>query len=95
MENRDHLQALLQSVAEQASVATLEKLGITSGEMSANHAIQTYGKLVKSYIKTGRLKPSRTGAGKNGTKWFRVQDILKLKAEDAAEHLNITEKSVQ
>lgn len=63
---------------------TLEALGIHSGEMSMRKARDTYGKWFMDAVSNDRIKPCRVENGRSGTKWFRVVDILAVKADDAA-----------
>lgn len=63
---------------------TLESLGIHSGEISMRKARDTYGKWFIDAVAKNRIRPCRVESGKSGTKWFRVVDILALKADDAA-----------
>lgn len=76
---------LIQTCVELGTAQTLETLGIHSGEMSARKARDTYGKYFTDAFKQGRILPWRVEDGKNGTQWFRVVDILALRANDMAE----------
>lgn len=58
--------------------------GLTSGEVSRKKAIALYGSWFRSAIESGRLRPCRIGDGKNGTRWYSVDEILRLRAEDEA-----------
>lgn len=80
----NRLESLITSCVAIGTARTLETLGITSGEISANKAKATYGKYFTEVAGNGRLQPSRVGGGKHITKWYRVADILALKAADAA-----------
>jgi len=79
----NNLEILIKTCVELGTTQTLETLGLTSGEVSRNKAISVYGRYFKEAEKAGRIRPYRVGNGKNGTKYFRVVDILSLRAEDA------------
>lgn len=78
------LERLMNSCIEVGTARTLEVLGVTSGEISQRKARDTYGKWFTDADKAGRIRPCRIEDGRNGTRHYRVVDILKLKAEDAA-----------
>lgn len=75
------LERLIKTCVELGTAQTLETLGVTSGEISQRKAIATYHKWFADADKAGRIKPVRVD---NKTKWYRVVDILSLKAYDAA-----------
>lgn len=56
--------------------------GLTSGEISTKKAVALYGSWFSDAVERNRIFPCRVGAGKNGTRWYRVEDILLLRAED-------------
>lgn len=62
----------------------LVTLGMHSGEISMRKARDVYGKWFMNAVNDGRLFPCRVEDGRAGTKWFRVTDILALKADDIA-----------
>ena len=78
----NNLEVLIKTCVELGSAQTLEALGLTSGEISRNRAISVYGRYFKDAEREGRIRPYRVGNGKNGTKYFRVVDILSLRAKD-------------
>ena len=80
----DNLQILIQTCIELGSAKTLETLGISSGEISQRKARDTYHKWLVDADRAGRIRPCRIEDGKSGTRWYRVVDILALKAQDAA-----------
>ena len=80
----DNLQILIQTCIELGSAKTLETLGISSGEISQRKARDTYHKWFVDADRAGRIRPCRIEDGKSGTRWYRVVDILALKAQDAA-----------
>ena len=55
-----------------------------SGEISQRRARDVYGKYFMDADRAGRIRPCRIEEGRAGTRWYRVVDILKLKAADAA-----------
>lgn len=79
-----NLQTLITTCISIGTAQTLETLGIHSGEVSMRKARDTYGKWFMDAVNNDRLKPCRIENGRSGTKWFRVVDILALKADDAA-----------
>ena len=79
-----NLEILIQTCVELGSAKTLETLGISAGEISQRKARDTYGKYFMDAYRDGRIRPCRVEDGKCGTQWFRVVDILSLKAQDAA-----------
>lgn len=79
-----NLETLIQTCIELGSAKTMETLGITSGEISQRRARDVYGKYFVDADRAGRIRPCRIEAGRAGTRWYRVVDILALKAADAA-----------
>ena len=79
----NNLDILIKTCVELGSAQTIETLGISSGEISRNKAISVYGSYFLKAEKEVRIRPYRVGNGKNGTKYFRVVDILSLRAKDA------------
>ena len=78
------IQSLIETCISIGTASTLETLGISSGEISQRKAIAVYGKYFTDAEKGGRIFPCRVEDGRAGTKWYKVTDILKLKAADAA-----------
>lgn len=76
-----NLENLIQTCVSLGTASTLEVLGISSGEISCKKAKQTYKKWFADAYETGRIHPCRVD---NKTTWFRVTDILTLKANDLA-----------
>lgn len=89
----DWERAQMQAVAELAVAEVLKALGVHSGEMSQSAAGRTYGKWFTEAVAAGRLQPSRVGSGANGTRWYAIEDILSLKAQDA-ERAKIQSKTI-
>lgn len=79
----NNLDILLKTCVELGSAQTIETLGLASAELSRNKAISVYGSYFLKAEKEGRIRPCRVGNGKNGKKYFRVVDILTLRAKDA------------
>ena len=79
----NNLDILIKTCVELGSAQTIENLGLSSGEISRNKAISVYGTYFVKAERDGRIQPYRQGKGKNGTKYFRVVDILTLRAKDA------------
>lgn len=80
----DNLERLIRTCVELGSAQTMELLGVTSGEISYSKARATYGKWFVDAARDERIFPCRVEDGRAGTKWFRVVDILSLKAKDSA-----------
>ena len=76
-------ETLIRTCAELGTAQTLETLGVSSGEISRSKAVQVYGSWFTDADAKGRIRPIRVGKGRNGTKWYRVVDILNLRAQDA------------
>lgn len=79
-----NLNTLISTCVELGSARTMELLGVTSGEISQRRARDIYGKYFMDAVSQGRLRPCRIEEGRAGTRWYRVVDILELKAADAA-----------
>ena len=79
-----NLETLIQTCIELGSAKTMETLGISSGEISQRRARDVYGKYFMDADRAGRIRPCRIEDGRAGTRWYRVVDILALKATDAA-----------
>lgn len=78
------LETLITTCIELGSARTMETLGVTSGEISQRRARNVYGKYFTDAARQGRITPCRVEEGRAGTIWYRVVDILALKAADAA-----------
>lgn len=79
-----NLNALIQTAVELGTARTLELLGVTAGKVSQRRARDTYGKWFLDADRAGRIHPCRVDDGRNGTRHYRVVDILALKVEDHA-----------
>lgn len=79
-----NLEILITTCIALGTAQTLETLGISSGEISQRKAKAVYGKYFTDAERNGRIHPCRIEDGKSGTRWFRVVDILSLKAQDAS-----------
>lgn len=78
-----NIDVLIKTCVELGSAKTIEALGISSGEISRNKAVSVYGRYFVNAEREGRISPVRVGKGRNGRKYYRVEDILSLKAQDA------------
>ena len=78
-----NLERLITTCIELGSARTLETLGVSSGEISQRKARAVYGKWFDLQCSRGRINPARVEEGKAGTRWYRVVDILRVKAEDS------------
>ncbi len=79
-----NIERLIETCIELGSAKTMETLGVTSGEISQRRARIVYGKYFTDADRKGRIRPCRIEEGRAGTRWYRVVDILKMKAADAA-----------
>lgn len=84
IERNPDLRDLIKTCVELGTAQTLENLGIHAGEMSLRKARDTYKQWFMQAYKAGRIQPWRVEDGASGTKFFRVVDILALKASDLA-----------
>ena len=84
------MEKLIQDAVELGATLALERLGLTSGELSQRQARKVYGGYFDLLCKQGRIAPSHTESGHHGTKFYRVADILTCKVQDRtpAELLN-------
>ena len=80
----NNLETLITTCISLGTAKTLETLGISSGDISMRKGRDIYGKWFVDAVTQGRLRPCRIEDGRTGTRWFRVVDILSLKAQDAA-----------
>lgn len=78
-----NLEILISTCVELGTAKTLETLGISAGEISQKKARATYHKWFTDAENAGRIRPVRIDSGSRGTRWYRVVDILALKANDA------------
>lgn len=76
------IESEIKTIAKAAAVEVLEALGLTAGEISRNQAVKVYGVWFKDAEASGRVRPVRVGAGKTGTKWYAVSEILAVRAAD-------------
>lgn len=79
----NNLEILISTCVELGTAKTLEALGISSGEISQRKARDTYHKWFTDAERDGRIRPCRVEDGHCGTRFYRVVDILTLKAQDA------------
>lgn len=78
------LETLITTCCALGSAQTLETLGLSAGEISQSRAREVYKKWFTDAARQGRIRPCRVEDGGRGTRYYRVVDILKLKAQDAA-----------
>ena len=79
-----NLETLIKTCVSIGCAETMSALGITSGEISQRKARDVYGKYFVDADREGRIRPCRIENGHAGTRWYKVADILALKAADAA-----------
>lgn len=79
----ENLERLIQTCVELGTAKTLECLGVSSGEISQRKARDTYGKWFVDADRAGRIRPCRVDDGRNGTRHYRVVDILQVKVQDS------------
>lgn len=80
----NNLERLISTCIELGSAKAMETLGVSSGEISQRRARDIYGKYFVDADRAGRIRPCRVETGRAGTRWYRVVDILAMKAADAA-----------
>lgn len=78
------MERLIQSAAELGAAVFAEQMGLTAGELSQRAARKTYGAYFDTLVRDGRIAPVRIEAGRAGTKFYRVADILACKVQDRA-----------
>lgn len=78
------LQTIIRTSAELGANMALEKAGITAGEISKKEALRRYGTYFRNASDAGRILPVRKGPAANSTKFYRIADILALRAADEA-----------
>jgi len=78
------LQNIIRTSAELGATMALERMGVASGEISKKEALRIYGTYFRNAADQGRILPVRRGTASNSTKYFRVADILALRAADEA-----------
>ena len=79
-----NLQTLMTTCISIGTAQTLVLMGVHSGEISMRKARDVYGKWFMDAVNDGRIFPCRVEDGRTGTKWFKVTEILALKADDIA-----------
>ena len=79
-----NLQTLMTTCISIGTAQTLVLMGVHSGEVSMRKARDVYGKWFIDAVNNGRIFPCRVEDGRTGTKWFKVTEILALKADDLA-----------
>ena len=80
----DAQEIFIQTCMEMGAAEVLRTLGLHSGEITQRDALRTYGTYFRDAVADGRIKPCRYGNGARPAKYFRVKDILMLKAKDSA-----------
>ena len=75
--------AQLKAIGQQAAIFTCDLLGVNT-ELSYTRAAAEYGQFFRDMVRFGRIKPSRVGKGKTGTRWYSAADIIALRAEEEA-----------
>lgn len=76
------IEKIVETASARGAAQVLEMLGISAGEISQNKARAIYGKWFIDAERAGRIHPARIGEGKNGTHYYRVIDILRVKMAD-------------
>lgn len=80
----ESLTDLMTTCVELGATRAMMNLGITAGEITQRKAAKVYGAFFKWAVGCGKLTPCRVGNGASGTRWYKVTDILSLKAESEA-----------
>lgn len=76
------LQNVIRTSAEMGATLAMERAGLASGEISKAEALRRYGSFFKAAVDSGRLRPARVGTARNSKQYYRVVDILALRAAD-------------
>ena len=71
----------IQAISQLGALTACDLFGVNT-EMSYSRASGEFGQFFRDMVRCGKLKPSRVGNGKNGTRWFSVRDIIALRAEE-------------
>ena len=79
-----NLERLITTCTELGAAKAIETLGLSSGELSQRQALKTYGSWFALALRDQRISPCRVEDGHRATRWYKVTDILALKAADAA-----------
>ena len=79
-----NLERLIATCTELGAAKAIETLGLASGELSQRQALKTYGSWFALALRDQRIRPCRIENGHRATRWYKISDILALKAEDAA-----------
>lgn len=88
------IEQIVETASEAGAAHLAVTLGLTSGEISQRKARNTYGKWFADAEKAQRIRPVRIDNGKNGTRRYRVVDILDLKTADLVRaELQLTNQS--
>lgn len=82
-----NLEILIESAVELGSAKAMVALGLSAGEISQRRARDIYGKYFLDAVKSERIRPCRIEEGRCGTKFYRIEDILKLKVIDSATNI--------
>ena len=80
-----NLERLITTCTELGAAKAIENLGLSAGELSSRKAREIYGTWFTDAVKANRLRPCRVENGHRATRWYKVTDILTLKAADAAQ----------
>ena len=78
-----NLDILKESYEALGTLQTLEILGISAGEISQRRARDVFHKWFTDAEKAGRIQPWRIEEGRAGTRWYRLEDIHRLRVNDA------------
>lgn len=73
-----------------AGMVTSQMLaGTTSGEISQRQARKNFGKWFTDADREGRIQPVSIDGGNNGTRHYRVVDILQLRLADRVKAIEL------
>ena len=78
------LERLIATASELGSAHILKVMGISACEKSQRECRKIWGKWFADAVAAGRLRPVRVEPGRAGTKWFDVEQVLRLRTADAA-----------
>ena len=77
-----NLEAIVHDAAALGAAQLAETLGLSAGEISQRKARRLYGKWFDDAEQAGRITPAHIDAGPNGTRHYRVVEVLEVRVAD-------------
>ena len=88
-----NLEAIVHDAAALGAAQLAETLGLTAGEISQRKARKLYGKWFDEAESAGRITPAHIDSGRNGTRHYRVVELLEVRCADRIKaELQLTHK---